>query len=150
MRRSFLLLFPLLLALAPASDAADDAYVKAAKSIGDYLVKAARRDGEGLYWAQYEGPGPGAHGEELHFPLSFYSGLTGTGFFLLNLYHGTGDKKYLEAAKGAGLRLVSKAESLPGGAVKWSATSHRLRARLSQLKSRGSPSLSERPWPRAS
>ncbi|MHC4956290.1 MAG: lanthionine synthetase LanC family protein [Planctomycetota bacterium] len=109
----------LLLLVSPAS--ADD-YLNAARGIGDYLVKTARHDGDAVYWAQYEGPGPAAIGEELHFPVSLYSGLTGTGYFLLNLHLATGENKYLDAAKGAGRRLLKLAKPAPKGGTQWRAT----------------------------
>ena len=118
---------PLLLALVAllASPSSGEDYLAAARGIGDYLLETARRDGDGVYWAQYEGPGPKAMGEALHFPVSLYSGLTGTGYFLLNLHLATREEKYLDAAKGAGLRLLKLAKPAPGGGKQWAATYER-------------------------
>jgi hypothetical protein len=96
--------------------------IEAARGIGDYLVRTQRRDGRASYWAQYEG-GPEKKGAaKRHFPVSFYSGAAGTGFFLLNLHKVTEEKKYLEAARGVGERLLALAKPLPGGGVQWNAT----------------------------
>ena len=48
-----------LLLAAPASAGED--HLAAAKGIGEYLLETARKEGEGLRWAQYEGPGPAAN-----------------------------------------------------------------------------------------
>ena len=108
------LLFASLLLVPAGALAGENAYLSAARSIGDYYAASARKDGDAWTWAQYEGPGPGAHGEALHYPVSFYSGIAGPLYFLLNLHRATGDKKYLDAARGAGLRLVKTAKPLPG------------------------------------
>ncbi|MHC4549888.1 MAG: lanthionine synthetase LanC family protein [Planctomycetota bacterium] len=105
--------------------AAGEDCLAAAKGIGDFLLKHARRDGADMRWAQYEGPGPDAKGEERRFPVSLYSGLAGTGYFLLNLYRATKDERYLEAARGAGLHLLRTAKPLGEGAWKWEATYER-------------------------
>ena len=47
------------------------------------------------------------------------------GYFLLNLHLATGEKKYLRAAVGAGLRLVKTAKTLPGGGLQWAGTYER-------------------------
>ncbi|MHC5038258.1 MAG: lanthionine synthetase LanC family protein [Planctomycetota bacterium] len=112
-----------LLAIAPPAGA--DSYLDAAKEIGDYFLKIARRDGKAMTWPQYEGGPAGTTDAKRHFPVSFYSGVAGIGFYLLNLYRVTGEEKYLEGAKGAGLHLVKIAKSLPGGGVKWETTYER-------------------------
>jgi lantibiotic modifying enzyme len=117
------LALPVLLAALSTAHATD--YMEAAQGIGRYLLKSARREGDAVYWAQYEGSGPGANGEELHFPLSLYSGIAGTGHFLLNLHLATGDKKYLQAARGVGVRLIELAAPAPSGGTRWEATYER-------------------------
>jgi lantibiotic modifying enzyme len=117
------LALPVLLVALSTAQATD--YMEAAESIGRYLLKSARRDGDALYWAQYEGSGPGAKGEELQFPVSLYSGIAGTGHFLLNLHLATGDKTYLQAARGVGVRLIALAEPAPSGGTRWQATYER-------------------------
>jgi len=82
-------------------------------------VRTAREDGDGRYWAQYEGPGRDAMGEQHLFPVSLYSGGAGTGIFLLNLHLATGKKRYLEAARGVGLRLINIAKRAPKGGLCW-------------------------------
>jgi lantibiotic modifying enzyme len=110
-----------LLLLLATGARADDA-LDAACSIGDYLVATARREGDGVCWAQYEGPGPASKKDPVHFPVSLYSGSAGTGFFLLNLHRATGKKASLDAAAAAGRRLVAVAKPAPKGGVAWSAT----------------------------
>jgi lantibiotic modifying enzyme len=122
-RTAALLLSTLLLSLAPAR--AEEDYLAATKAIGESLLATARTEDGTVRWAQYEGPGPAAAGEELHFPVSLYSGLSGTGWFLLNLHLATEDERYLKAARGAGLRLLEVAEPVGEGGVRWSATYER-------------------------
>jgi lantibiotic modifying enzyme len=113
------------LAQAPPAAPAGAEYWKAAKEIGDFLVKSARREGDALYWAQYDGgPKTLADGQR-QYPLAFYNGVAGTGFFLLSLHRAMGYAAHLEAARGAGVRLVEKAEAVPGGGLKWRGTSER-------------------------
>jgi lantibiotic modifying enzyme len=100
-------------------------YLAAARKIGDSLVRMARKDGKACRWAQYEGGPPSLKEEERHFPVSFYSGSAGTGYFLLNLHRVTGSRKYLDAAAGAGWRLVADGKPVGKAGLKWEATYER-------------------------
>jgi lantibiotic modifying enzyme len=102
-----------------------DEYSAVAQEIGDHLIESARHDGDALYWQQYEGGPPNAGEEDRQLPVSLYNGVSGTGLFLLNLYNVTGDKKYLSAARGAGIRLVNLAKQAESGGLKWNAKSER-------------------------
>lgn len=112
------------LVLVLASAASSDDCLDAARGIGDFLVESARKDGEALYWPQYEG-GPPGYDAKRDYPVSFYSGVAGVGFFLLNLHRITGDEKYLAAAHGAGLRLARTARPAPSGGKMWEGTYER-------------------------
>lgn len=113
------------LLLCLAATASADPYLDAARDIGDFLVQSARHDGDGIYWAQYEGGPPTLKDEDRQFPVSVYSGAAGTGLFLLNLHRMTAERKYLDAARAVGLRLEKIAQKMPTGAVKWEGTSER-------------------------
>ncbi|MDQ7778810.1 MAG: lanthionine synthetase LanC family protein [Planctomycetota bacterium] len=96
-----------------------DEYQDVAVEIGTYLVQSARKEGDGIFWRQYEG-GPADTSEvNKQLPLSLYTGITGAGFFLLNLQAVTGTPRFLDAAKGVGLRLVKLAKPAPSGGLQW-------------------------------
>jgi len=110
---------------APGAAAPGAEFAKAARDIGDFLLKTARHDGDAQYWAQFEGGPKALADNQRQFPLALYNGVAGTGFFFLSLHRATGEPRYLEAARGAGLRLVQKAQGLPGGGLRWQGSSER-------------------------
>lgn len=117
--------FVLSLILALAGISAADEPLEVARGIGDHLIATARHDGDGIYWQIYEG-GPKETGEEnKQLAVSLYSGLAGTGYFFLNLHAVTGEKKYLEAAKGIGIRLEKLAVPAQKGGLRWEGKSER-------------------------
>lgn len=107
------------LTLLTAVLAAADEPLDVARGIGDHLVATARHDGDGIYWQQYEG-GPADTGEEnRQLAVSLYSGLSGTGYFFLNLHAVTGEKTYLDTARGIGLRLEKLSSPAPKGGLRF-------------------------------
>jgi len=99
-----------------------DEYKKAASEIGRFLCESASKEGRACFWPQYVG---GPKDYKHNYPVSIYSGVAGTGYFLLNLFLVTEDKQFLDAAKAAGFRLVDEAKSMPSKAVKWGGTYER-------------------------
>ncbi|MHC4780409.1 MAG: lanthionine synthetase LanC family protein, partial [Planctomycetota bacterium] len=100
-------------------------YLGVATEVGDSLVHTARKEGKARWWSQYAGGPETLTEEKRNYPVSLYSGITGTGYFLLNLYRVTGNRKFLSAASGAGWRLVEIAKPTAGGGVKWEGTTDR-------------------------
>lgn len=104
---------------------AGEGHLPAAQAIGDFLVETAAREDGAWSWRQYEGPGPAAHGDDRHRPVSLYVGTTGVGWFLLNLGLATKEKRYLVAAKGAGRHLLRTASKVGKTGLEWKATQDR-------------------------